>query len=353
MLDRLPAELILELAALVAPRRESHVAWLAWRSRILRLCLVCRYLRSVLEPVVWETVWAGEIELARIAQCARVSSETACPHETCACVARQDGAGWHRVKRLRLDGRFQEGLVVGPADIEVYSQLESLEVDNCRLSLTASLSPIHHLTSLWLDTINITHVQWEVLTSDHVTPNLRYLSVRRLHSGAVGFTQAETAFYFPHFAPDLVQRLGVLQVDLTDRPLFPPDLFTLECPVVLTWRCWHAAPSSLAAVSRHPRHLVIGHVYGNPAQSKQWFVNSEQRLVEWVKYRSPGARTLILPAGLSPYNRANDPYVRLGIQHLLAECAKNRVLVEWHHQENWQEEYRLHRVLEERRFASA
>lgn len=238
--------------------------------------------------------------------------------------------------------------------------LETLELERCAL---VNPAPFLHLTSLWLDTVALRPDDFAHLVTPALTPKLNYLALRSLadpdkvnlrHKGA-------PVVYFPVLPTDLLARLGLLQVDMSDVASFPTDLFTHAVPVVVTWRFWHQAPPSLLfpTLEGAPKHIQVGNIC-YPEHHGLWVARTCGRLLPWAQ-AAPLARddddydgrsdprTLILPDEFRARSEDEDREAAQLVQQVIIECGRRGIRVEWATEGRWEAEKRLHGVLQRRR----
>ncbi|GAA5909355.1 hypothetical protein JCM8208_005715 [Rhodotorula glutinis] len=359
LLCRLPVELLLEIARDASGRRGSYSQWVEWRRRMQALCLVCRHLRRALESTLCEVVWVSGAELAvdGPARALRSVRNRLGPLSN----GKSGTRVGERVKWLRMDGQHHlpSGADLPVRDLTPLPILETLELEQCAF---LNPSPYLALTSLWLDTVKIRPVDFARLVTPVVTPRLNYLAIRSLADPDKVNPRHKDApvVFFPDLPSDLVSRLGLLQVDLSDIASFPPSLFAHTLPVVLTWRFWHQTPPSLLfpTLERPPRHIQVGSICWPEARAL-WTRRTCERLLGWAKGAplvrdgdvdgDPAPRTLILPDEFCAPYCAEDRSAGLLAQELVLECGRRRIRVEWTSDSRWAEEKRLHGVLQRRR----
>ncbi|GAA5850106.1 hypothetical protein JCM9279_004912 [Rhodotorula babjevae] len=359
LLCRLPAELLLEIARTASGPRDSYRQWLAWRRSLQSYALVCRYLRRVLEGMLCEVVWVSGSELAvdGTGRAFRPVRDRLGPLSKGKTPTRVS----ERVKWLRMDGQHHlpsgDDLVV--RDFTPLPMLETLELERCAL---VNPAPFVHLTSLWLDTVSIRPVDFARLVTPALTPKLNYLALRSLadpdkvnlrHKGA-------PVVFFPDLPHDLLARLGLLQVDMSDVASFPDDLFAHPVPVVLTWRFWHQTPASLVfgRPERAPKHVQVGDIC-YPEHHALWVKRTCDRLLVWAQaaplVRDDGdddegrpPRTLILPGEFWARYEGEDYEAGQIVENVVLECGRRGIQVEWAVEARWEAEKRLHGVLQRR-----
>ncbi|BGP41529.1 hypothetical protein JCM10450v2_005577 [Rhodotorula kratochvilovae] len=346
LLHRLPIELILDIAQHACGSTASYGKWRAWRRGMVRLMRVSKHLRRILEPVLWEMLWVCDLELAVD------KGATSCRLIPGSLGALPTGpeTGLDLVKWLKLEGlpHFTSPCLPRNPDplqkFDIRDKLGILDLEKCTLRYPPLESPsFSHLTSLWLDAVTITPVDFAHLVSSSSTPHVTYLAIRSLvdPKRRDRYDAKQLLIYFPSLPPALLARLSLLQVDLSDLHRFPADLFAHALPVLLTWRCWHRGPSSLAAPSPAlaPKQLLIGQIDGAPLLSSFARENGHNETTP---------RTLILPAAFAP-GVQNEPSVVDGIARVLRGCRERGTRVEWATEEMWQKERRLHGVLKSQR----
>ncbi|GAA5933080.1 hypothetical protein JCM3775_005308 [Rhodotorula graminis] len=358
LLCRLPVELLLEIARIASGPRDSYPQWVQWRRRMQSFCLVCRHLHRVLESVLCEVVWVSGAELAVDGggRVFRPIRHRLGPLSNGASAVRAGEC----VKWLRMDGQHHSpsGKDLLIRDSTPLPMLETLELEKCAF---LNPSPFLNLTSLWLDTVKIRPADFARLVTPALTPRLNYLALRSLADPDMANLRHKDApvVFFPHLPVDLVARLGLLQVDLSDISSFPPDLFAHQLPVVLTWRFWHQTPPSLLfpTLERPPNHIQVGDICW-PEHRALWTTRTGERLLE----RAKGAplvrggddgdgsepRTLVLPHEYCAlYSAEERPAAHLA-RELLDECCRRGIRVEWAKEDRWEAEKRLHGVLQRR-----